>query len=117
MQITSKPQELEVQTQDGRWRRVRIVPYAIGPKTFSGTVVSFVDINLLKLAQESACEMQQLFADVVHSSPALVWLADTSKGCICGLTSPGWPLPDRPWNRNWVTAGQPESTLMILIVA
>ncbi len=82
VQITSKPQELEVQTQDGRWRLMRIVPYAIGPKTFSGTVVSFVDINLLKLAQESACEMQQLFADVVHSSPALVWLADTSKGCI-----------------------------------
>lgn len=82
VQITSKPQELEVQTQDGRWRLMRIVPYAIGPKTFSGTVVSFVDINLLKLAQESACEMQQLFADVVHSSPALVWLADTSRGCI-----------------------------------
>uniref|UniRef100_UPI0024803A04 PAS domain-containing protein n=1 Tax=Trichlorobacter lovleyi TaxID=313985 RepID=UPI0024803A04 len=82
VQITSRPQELEVQTQDGRWRLMRIVPYAIGPKTFSGTVVSFVDINLLKLAQESACEMQQLFADVVHSSPALVWLADTSKGCI-----------------------------------
>jgi len=82
VQITSKPQELEVQTQDGRWRLMRIVPYAIGPKTFSGTVVSFVDINQLKLAQESACEMQQLFSDVVHSSPALVWLADTSKGCI-----------------------------------
>jgi len=82
VQITSKPQELEVQTQDGRWRLMRIVPYAIGPKTFSGTVVSFVDINQLKLAQESACEMQQLFADVVHSSPALVWLADTTKGCI-----------------------------------
>ena len=82
VQTTSKPQELEVQTQDGRWRLMRIVPYAIGPKTFSGTVVSFVDINQLKLAQESACEMQQLFADVVHSSPALVWLADTTKGCI-----------------------------------
>lgn len=82
VQLTSKPQELEVQTQDGRWRLMRIVPYAIGPKTFSGTVVSFVDINQLKLTQESACEMQQLFADVVHSSPALVWLADTTKGCI-----------------------------------
>ncbi|MCE1227073.1 MAG: PAS domain-containing protein [Geobacteraceae bacterium] len=82
VQLTSKSQELEVQTQDGRWRLMRIVPYAIGPKTFSGTVVSFVDINQLKLAQESACEMQQLFADVVHSSPALVWLADTTKGCI-----------------------------------
>jgi two-component system, chemotaxis family, CheB/CheR fusion protein len=82
VQISSQQLEQEVQTQDGRWRLMRIVPYAIGPKTFSGTVVSFVDINLLKLAQESACEMQQLFANVVHSSPALVWMADTSKGCV-----------------------------------
>ena len=82
VQTSSHQIELEVQTQDGRWRLMRIVPYAIGPRTFSGTVVSFVDINSLKLAQESAKEVQQLFADVVHSSPALVWLADTSKGCI-----------------------------------
>ncbi|SJZ83937.1 two-component system, chemotaxis family, CheB/CheR fusion protein [Trichlorobacter thiogenes] len=81
VQYSLKPQEFEVQTQDGRWRLMRIVPYAIGPKTFSGTVVSFVDINSLKQAQKSASEIQQLFADVVHSSPALVWLADTSKGC------------------------------------
>lgn len=74
--------EQEVQTLDGRWHLMRIVPYAIGPKTFSGTVVSFIDINQMKLAQESAKEVQQLFADVVHASPALVWLSDTSKACI-----------------------------------
>lgn len=82
VQSTCKPVEQEVQTQDGRWHLMRIVPYAVGPKTFSGTVVSFVDITIMKQAQESAKEVQQLFADVVHASPALVWLADTSKGCI-----------------------------------
>ena len=74
--------EQEVQTQDDRWHLMRIVPYSIGPKTFSGTVVSFIDITTMKQAQESAKEVQQLFSDVVHASPALVWLADTSKGCI-----------------------------------
>ncbi|MDD2501823.1 MAG: chemotaxis protein CheB [Geobacter sp.] len=74
--------EQEVQTQDDRWHLMRIVPYSIGPKTFSGTVVSFIDITTMKQAQESAKEVQQLFSDVAHASPALVWLADTSKGCI-----------------------------------
>jgi two-component system CheB/CheR fusion protein len=82
VQVTNRPIEQEVQTQDGRWHLMRIVPYTIGPKTFSGTVVSFIDITVMKQAQESVCEVQQLFADVVHASPALVWLADTTKGCI-----------------------------------
>ena len=82
VQSSAKKIEQEVRTKDGCWHLMRIVPYAIGPKTFSGTVVSFVDISLLKLAQESTKEVQQLFADVVQTSPALVWLADTTKGCI-----------------------------------
>lgn len=82
VQVTNRPIEQEVQTLDGRWHLMRIVPYTIGPKTFSGTVVSFIDITVMKQAQESVCEVQQLFADVVHASPALVWLADTTKGCI-----------------------------------
>lgn len=82
VQISYKPIEQEVQTLDGRWHLMRVVPYAVGPKTFSGTVVSFIDITTMKQAQESVCEVQQLFADVVHASPALVWLADTTKGCI-----------------------------------
>lgn len=82
VQTSYKPVEQEVQSTDGRWHLMRIVPYAVGPKTFSGTVVSFIDITTMKQAQESTREMQQLFADVVHASPALVWLADTTKGCI-----------------------------------
>ena len=82
VQSSYKKIEQEVRTKDGCWHLMRIVPYTIGPKTFSGTVVSFVDISLLKQAQESTKDVQQLFADVVHASPALVWLADTTKGCI-----------------------------------
>jgi len=82
VQTSNKALEQEVQTTAGRWYLMRIVPYTVGPGTFSGTVVSFIEISLMKQVQESNKEMQQLFADVAHSSPALVWLADTTKGCI-----------------------------------
>jgi two-component system, chemotaxis family, CheB/CheR fusion protein len=81
VQSTGKAVEQEVQTQDASWHLMRIVPYAIGPKAFSGTVLTFIEISLLKQAQEKAKEMQQLFADVIHASPDLVWLSDTAMAC------------------------------------
>ncbi len=79
VQASNKPVELEVQTQEGHWHLMRIVPYAVGPKTFSGTVVSFIDISTMKQAQENTKEIQQLFADVVHTLSALVRLSVTDK--------------------------------------
>ncbi len=43
----------EVQTDDGRWHLMRVVPYAVGPRVFSGTLVSFVDITKIKQAEEA----------------------------------------------------------------
>ncbi len=81
VQINSKTIEREVKTKDGQWHLMRIVPFSIGPKIFSGTLLSFIDITLLKEAQESAQEMQQLFEDVVHALSALVRLFDIDMNC------------------------------------
>lgn len=37
--------EREVLAEDGRWRLMRVAPYKIGPETFSGIIVSLVDIR------------------------------------------------------------------------
>ncbi len=43
--------EKEVQTRDGEWRQVRIHPYRTTENVIEGLVVTFVDINRVKLAE------------------------------------------------------------------
>jgi len=50
----------EVQTKDGAWRQVRIHPYRTTENVIEGLVVTFVDINRVKLAEQAA---QQARAD------------------------------------------------------
>jgi two-component system CheB/CheR fusion protein len=46
--------EKEVQTRDGEWRQVRIHPYRTTQNVIEGLVVTFVDINRLRLAEQAA---------------------------------------------------------------
>jgi two-component system CheB/CheR fusion protein len=73
--------ELEVSTVDDKWLLMRVVPYSIGPKSFSGTVLSFVDITMIKQAEGDLLTSQQLFAAIANSTPSLVWLSGPDKGC------------------------------------
>ncbi len=43
--------EHEVRTTDGKWYIMRIIPYRIGLETFSGVVLTFIDIDALKQSQ------------------------------------------------------------------
>ncbi len=45
VQQTGEKDEREVQTVTGRWHLMRVVPYALTPRVFSGTLVSFMDIT------------------------------------------------------------------------
>jgi two-component system CheB/CheR fusion protein len=45
---TKKIIEKEVKTQEGQWYLMRVLPYQIGPDTYSGAVLSFMDITELK---------------------------------------------------------------------
>jgi two-component system CheB/CheR fusion protein len=54
----------------------------VGPKIFSGTVVSFTDITEVKDAQAAHLESERRFAAVADTSPALVWMSGTDKACF-----------------------------------
>lgn len=71
----------EVRTADGRWYLMRIVPYTIGPRTFSGTVLTFVEITEVKDAEAALRVSERRFAAVADSSPALVWMSGPDKAC------------------------------------
>jgi two-component system, chemotaxis family, CheB/CheR fusion protein len=81
-QHNSKPIGMEVKTLDGHWFLMRVVPYIVGPKIFSGTVVSFADITEVKDAQAAHEESERRFAAVADTSPALVWMSGTDKACF-----------------------------------
>jgi two-component system, chemotaxis family, CheB/CheR fusion protein len=82
VQHSSKPMAKEVRTSDGRWFLMRIAPYTISPKSFSGTVLSFTEATETHLAQDALKESERRFAAVSDTSPALVWLSDTEKSCV-----------------------------------
>jgi two-component system CheB/CheR fusion protein len=45
--------EKEVQTTGGQWFLMRVLPYLIGSESFSGVVMTFIDIDALKQSQIS----------------------------------------------------------------
>ncbi len=81
VQTTGQPLEQEVHTQEGRSHLMRVVPYTIGPRAFSGTVISFVDITEIRQAEAALRESMQLFASIANTTPALIWMAGLDKGC------------------------------------
>jgi two-component system CheB/CheR fusion protein len=80
-QSSSKLVTAEVRTSDGRWFFMRIIPYAVGPKVFSGTVVTITDISEIKQTQQALLESERRFAAVSDTSPALVWMSGLDKAC------------------------------------
>jgi len=45
VQLSSRTTDVEVGTSDGRFYLMRVEPYVIGPKAYSGIVVSFIDVS------------------------------------------------------------------------
>ncbi len=71
---TLNSREREVQTKQGGWRQVRILPYRTMENVIEGLVVTFVDINQLKQA-ERAAQAARAFAENIVATlrePVLV---------------------------------------------
>ena len=51
VQTSNRPLEREVRTQEERWYLMRVAPYIVGPTSFSGAVLSFVEITHYKQLQ------------------------------------------------------------------
>jgi len=79
--VYSRQVEKEVRSHDGIWYLMRVIPYTIGPRSFSGAVMTFVDITELRKAELELRETQQLFATVATVSPAMFWLSGQDKKC------------------------------------
>ena len=65
VQYSGQPLEKEVCTLQGTWHLMRVVPYTVGPKAFSGTVISFVDITANKDAQRALAEKEAALLGVI----------------------------------------------------
>ncbi len=68
------PQELEVQTTEGKWYLMRILPYRTVNNTIEGTVINFFDITEMKQLKEAlrkAHELTRLSVVVRDSQDAI----------------------------------------------
>ena len=73
VQSTGQPLEREVHTQEGRWYLMRVAPYTVGPKSFSGTVVSFVDVTKVKEVQLTLAERETAFKEIAQKTRLGAW--------------------------------------------
>jgi len=81
VQSTEKELVKDIRTTDGRWYLMRVLPYTIAPKAFSGTMASFTEISEIKYAETARRESERNLAAVSDTSPALVWMSGTDKAC------------------------------------
>ena len=74
VQKSSQPREEEVLVEDGTWYLARILPYHIGPVTFSGVVLTFVDITDLKKARKQLDSSLRTSRDIISFMPSGLFL-------------------------------------------
>ena len=79
---TLVPKELEVQSRSGIWYAMRILPYRTLDNVIEGAVITFVDINSLKLAQEELRQSNQKFSITFEKAPLAAALATLPEGKI-----------------------------------
>ncbi|GAB6060792.1 chemotaxis protein CheB [Desulfonatronum parangueonense] len=88
--------EMEVCSIDGHWHLMRVIPYAVGPKTFSGTLISFVNITRIKHAEEAVRRSEEkhrrLFETlslgvVYHAADGAIISANPAAERILGLSA------------------------------
>ncbi|HVU02773.1 MAG TPA: chemotaxis protein CheB [Polyangiaceae bacterium] len=59
--------EREIETRDGAWRLMRIMPYRTHDNLIDGLVITFVDIDRLKRAERTAHEARLLAESVIEA--------------------------------------------------
>jgi two-component system CheB/CheR fusion protein len=67
---TGKIYEKDVKSENGEWFLARALPYSIGPETFSGIVLTFIDITDLKKSESNLKKSLQLTEDIINFMPS-----------------------------------------------
>jgi two-component system CheB/CheR fusion protein len=83
---TLLPREAQVQTAEGKWYTMRILPYRTLDNVIEGAVITFVDITERKLAEDARRELEQKFRALHEQS---------SQTCPTGSASPTKPKKQR----------------------
>jgi len=65
VRASARAVEREVKTGDGRWHLMRIMPYKVGPRAYSGTVVTVVDITAVKQAELAARQSEARYRSLL----------------------------------------------------
>jgi two-component system CheB/CheR fusion protein len=68
--------EREVQTTEGEWRQMRILPYRTANNVIDGLIITVTDIQRFKDAEHIMEERRALFDDVMASLPMAMVLLD-----------------------------------------
>ncbi len=63
------PVEREIQAEGNHWYLVRILPYVIGPKAYSGVVLTFIDITEAKLDRKHLANSRQTTQEIGNNIP------------------------------------------------
>jgi two-component system CheB/CheR fusion protein len=81
VQASNLPLEQEVCTDNNQWYLIRILPYTIGPKTYSGVVLTFVDITETRATQRYLADSRQTTQDISQFIPAGLFIyVENSQG-------------------------------------
>ncbi|MFH1135234.1 MAG: chemotaxis protein CheB [Pseudomonadota bacterium] len=80
VQETSIHRDKQILLHDGRWYLMRVAPYAIGPRKFSGIVISFVEISHIKAAQEALAKSEAELKQTARLAKVGRWEYDPATG-------------------------------------
>jgi PAS domain S-box-containing protein len=76
------PQEVEVQTVEGKWYTMRIMPYRTMDNVIEGAVITFIDITDMKKAQMALSKSEEQFKRLFTEAPLGIALIDSLTGHI-----------------------------------
>lgn len=80
VQRTNQIFEQEIRGQNGRWYLIRILPYAIGPRIYSGIVLTFVDITEARTAKSHLAASRQTTREISQHIPVGLFIFRVNNG-------------------------------------
>jgi two-component system CheB/CheR fusion protein len=78
--------EREVQTLEGEWRQMRILPYRTANNVIDGLIITVTDIQRLKETERQLEEGRRLFEDVLSNLPLPLVLLDEAFSIVAVST-------------------------------
>ena len=123
------PKEIEVQTTEGKWYLMRILPYRTTNNVIEGAVITFVEITELKQMHVSIIELEKVqaemqaseerFRSLVSVTAQIVWITD-AVGNVTG-DMPSWraytgQTVEQVRSEGWAEALHPEDLQQALAV-